>query len=101
MNYSSLMWIILIPLLLLCRITKIKNLVPWLTFALALHIFGILIILGYLLIVTATSASEENKGKMLIGNITDIPLYIADVLYAFTGASMVLPLENRMSTPGM
>ena len=98
MNYSILMWIILIPLLLLCSITKIKNLVPWLTFALALHISGILIILGYLFQVTAT---EENTGEILFGNLTDIPLFIGDVLYAFDGAAMVLPLENRMSTPGM
>ena len=97
MNRSSLMWIILIPLLLLCRITKIKNLVPWLTFALALHISGILIILGYLLKLTAT---EENKGEMF-GNLTDIPFYAGEVLYAFDGAELVLPLENRMSTPGM
>ena len=92
------MWITLVPLLLLCSITKIKNLVPWLTFALVLHIVGILIILGYLIQFTVT---EENAGDKLFGDLNDIPIFIGNVLYAFEGAAMVLPLWNRMSTGGM
>ena len=97
---AGLLCITSIPLLLLCCITKIRKLFPWLAFALLLNIVGILFILGYL-VSENVSPSERYNGTILPTNLTDIPLYIGDVLYAFDGAAMVLPLENRMSTPGM
>ena len=93
-DYKVFMTIILIPMLLLANIRNLKNLSPVSLLANILQLLCVVIIFYY--VFQDVPNPSERK---LFATWIQLPLYFGTAMFAFTGISVVLPVENQMKTP--
>ncbi|XP_077965626.1 proton-coupled amino acid transporter 1-like isoform X2 [Styela clava] len=88
------MALLIIPVILLTLIENLPVLAWFSTAANAAILISVGMILRYL-----TPNLPPVTSRPFIAEITDFPLFVGGVIYAFEGIGVILPLENAMRTP--
>ncbi|XP_045610493.1 proton-coupled amino acid transporter-like protein pathetic [Procambarus clarkii] len=88
--------IFILPLLLISFIPNIKYLAPVSMMAGVIQIAGIIICFYYMV----RDLPHIHEDLPAFAGWSTLPLYFGTAIYSFEGIGLVLPLENKMKTPG-
>ncbi|CAI5444639.1 unnamed protein product [Caenorhabditis angaria] len=95
-HLSKAVWmlILLIPMLSICSIRRLSILAPFAMAANFVYVVAVAIVLFFFL-----SNLKPVSSLPWFGKLTDLPLFFGTVMFAFEGVAVIMPIENRMSSP--
>ncbi|KAK3577264.1 hypothetical protein CHS0354_030549 [Potamilus streckersoni] len=87
------MTVVAVLMLLYVQVTNLKALAPFSTFANVLNVIGLLLIF-----VNLWDNIPDYSTRPAYGELSKFPLFFGQIIYAFEGIGLVLPLMNKMKS---